>query len=116
MTTKLNCLTDPRQLLGAAAMRLVVGVPVFFLYIAGGSSEGGGGLLPRNDAIFCSFIAAFSFSSGYLVTVASQVAPETVPQRHRAAVANQCTIAFQGAFAAALLLALVIRPLLFPDS
>ena len=117
ITTKLNCLSDPRHLLGAALLRLVVCVPAFFLYITGGSStQVGGGLIPQNDILFCTCIAVFSFLSGYLVTLATQAAPVTVPERYRSAVANMCTIAFQGAFAFSLLLALAIRPVLFSDS
>ena len=96
-------------------VRLAVGVPAFFLYIAGGSEEGGGGVIPSNDTIFCTCVAVYSFFSGYLVTLASQAAPETVPTRYRSQVANLCSISFQSAFAAALLLALGLRPLLFPD-
>ena len=71
--------------------------------------------MPRSDAAFCVAIAAFSFLSGYLVTAASQAAPESVPPKYRTDVANVCSVAFQTALAAALLIALALRPLLFPD-
>jgi hypothetical protein len=115
LTTKITCISQPSHLLTAAVIRLAIGVPVFFLYIAGGSAEGGGGAIPSNDTAFCFGVAVYSFFSGYLVTLASQAAPETVPSRYRSQVANLCSISFQSAFAAALLLALVLRALLFPD-
>ena len=113
ITTKLNCLSAPKNLFTASLLRLAFCVPAFFLYIAGG--ERGDGLIPSNDAIFAVSIGVFSFTSGYLVTAASQAAPYSVPYRYRTTVANLCTIAFQSAFAAALLLALVLRTLLFPS-
>ena len=114
LTTKLQCLTTPNLLLGAAVVRFVICVPAFFLCILPLSAAGG--LWPRNDAAFCAAIAVFSFLSGYLVTAAWQMATDVVPYRYRTQVANVCAVAFQAALAAALLLALAIRPLLFPDT
>eukprot|EP00802_Teleaulax_amphioxeia_P016116 Tamp_16226.p1 GENE.Tamp_16226~~Tamp_16226.p1 ORF type:complete len:447 (+),score=61.96 Tamp_16226:115-1455(+) len=106
LTTKLQCVSSPKYLLVAAIVRLGVCVPAFFMYITG--------LVPQNDAVFCGSIAVFSFFSGYLTTSAFQAAPSTVPPEYRSRVATVCAVSFQVAFAAALLLALGVRPLVFP--
>ena len=51
---------------------------------------------------------------GGQVTAAMQAAPLSVPLEYRTQVANICTVCFQAAFAAALLIALALRPVLFP--
>ena len=113
VTTSLTCLQVPNFLLIASLLRLIVCVPLFFLYISGGNK---GPLIPSNDLVFCVVVGLFSFFSGFLITSAFIVAAQSVKDKYKGDVAYFCTIAFQTAFALALLFALLIRTLLFPNS
>jgi hypothetical protein len=95
---------DGRTLLGLAAARIVLGVPLFFAYCF--STR-----LGRSDALFCLFVAAFSATSGLFITYAYQLgaalARKRLPEGDVKRVSGLLNLAFQTGILAALVCAVL---------
>jgi hypothetical protein len=95
---------DGRALLGLAAARIVLGVPLFFAYCF--STR-----LGRSDVLFCLFVATFSATSGLFITYAYQLGAELarkrLPEGDAKRVSGLLNLAFQTGILAALICAVL---------
>ena len=83
-------LRTQRRVLAAAVFRLAF-LPVFFVYTFAD------GVLPINDTAAMAAIGVFSFTSGFINTVAYQLAPLTVGLQNGTKVANLVNTVFHAA-------------------
>ncbi len=102
VATRCGLRQDGRALLGLAAARLALGVPLFFAYCL--STR-----LGRSDVLFSLFVAAFSATSGLFITYAYQLGAELarkrLPEGDAKRVSGLLNLAFQIGILAALLCA-----------
>ena len=83
-------LRTQRRVLAAAVVRLAF-LPLFFVYVF---AEG---VLPRNDIAAMAAIGVWSFTSGFINTVAYQLAPLNVGFENGTKVANLVNTVFHAA-------------------
>ena len=93
-TVLLRLIHTPQRMVMAAIVRLLF-LPLFFIYTFGGD------VIPKSDILITVFVGLFAFSSGFINTVAYQLAPTMIPSELRIAngarVANMINTVFHAA-------------------
>ena len=104
-TVLLRLIHTPRRMVTAAVIRLLF-LPVFFLYTFGGD------VIPKSDILITVFVGLFAFSSGFINTVAYQLAPTMIPTELRIAngarVANMINTVFHAAVYGGLMVSFIV--------
>lgn len=104
-TVLLRVIHSKRGMVIASLIRVCF-LPFFFLYTFGGD------VIPKNDVVAAIGIGVFSFSSGFINTVAYQLAPTMIPVETQttngARVANVINTAFHAAVYGGLLISVVV--------
>ena len=104
-TVLLRLIHTPKRMVVAAVIRLLF-LPVFFLYTFGGD------VIPKSDILITVFVGLFAFSSGFINTVAYQLAPTMIPTELRIAngarVANMINTVFHAAVYGGLMVSFIV--------